>query len=126
MAGKKKSKSEALPLDLDNIKPMDHLQPVPKTRSSSITSIESADEPGTMKQVLLPPTIKEFDELEQFESFVRDETWDNDFDYFHGRLHYYPPFVMKSCQNNLEKIKPTMNKTPRNLDVIYNIIFKNI
>ena len=36
---------------------MDHLQPVPKTRSSSITSIESADEPGTMKQVLLPPTI---------------------------------------------------------------------
>ena len=58
MAGKKKSKSEALPLDLDNIKPMDHLQPVPKTRSSSITSIESADEPGTMKQVLLPPTIK--------------------------------------------------------------------
>ena len=40
MAGKKKSKSEALPLDLDNIKPMDHLQPVPKTRSSSVPQLK--------------------------------------------------------------------------------------
>lgn len=51
MAGKKKSKSDSVPLDLGNIKPLEKLQPVPKTRSSSITSIESADEPGTMKQV---------------------------------------------------------------------------
>ncbi|EER34959.1 conserved hypothetical protein [Candida tropicalis MYA-3404] len=113
MAGKKKSKSDSVPLDLGNIKPLEKLQPVPKTRSSSITSIESADEPGTMKQVLLPPTIREFDELEQFEAFVRDETWDNEFDYFHGRLHYYPPFVMKACHDDVEKIKPTVNKNSK-------------
>ncbi|KAI3406103.1 RGI1 [Candida oxycetoniae] len=112
-ASKKKSKSESLPLDLSSIKPLEHLQAVPKARSSSITSVESADEPSGYKQVLLPPTIREFDELEQFEAFVRDETWDNEFDYFHGKLHYYPPFVMKECQNNIEKIKPTMNKNSK-------------
>lgn len=110
MPGKKKSKSDTVPLDLDNIKPLDHLQAVPKTRKMSMTSIESADEPGGFKEVLLPPTIKEFDELEQFEAFVRDETSDNDFDYFHGRLHYYPPFVLKECHDEIEKIKPTSNK----------------
>ncbi|EGW32914.1 uncharacterized protein SPAPADRAFT_60258 [Spathaspora passalidarum NRRL Y-27907] len=114
MAGqKKKSKSQSLPLDLDNIQPLEHLQPVPKTRAMSITSIESADEPSGMKQVLVPPPIREFDELEQFEAFVRDETWDNEFDYFHGRLNYYPPFVMKECQNNPEKIKTTTNSNSK-------------
>ncbi|CAI5758065.1 unnamed protein product [Candida verbasci] len=112
MAGKnKKSKSDSLPLDLDNIKPMDHLQAIPKSRSSSITSIESSD--GELSQVLQPPPIKEFDDLEQFEAFIRDETWDNDFDYCHGKLHYYPPFVLKSCQSNTEKIKDTMNKNSK-------------
>lgn len=110
---KKKNKSDAVPLDLENIKPLEHLQAVPKARSSSITSVESVEEPGVLKQVLVPPTIREFDELEQFEAFVRDETWDNEFDYFHGRLHYYPPFVMKECHDDVEKIKPTTNKNSK-------------
>lgn len=109
-AGKKKSKSQSLPLDLDNIQPLEHLTEVPKSRASSITSIESDD---GVKQVLAPPPVREFDELDQFEAFVRDETWDNDFDYFHGRLNYYPPFVLKECSNNLEKIKPTSNKNSK-------------
>lgn len=104
-----------LPLDLENCQKLEHLMPVPKSRSSSITSMESTDSDGsiTMAEVLLPPPVREFDDLTAFESFVRDETWDNEFDYYHAKLLYYPPFVLKECHNNLEKIKPTMNRNSK-------------
>lgn len=108
----KKSKSKAsMPLDLDNCEQLTHLKPLPKSRSSSITSMESED--GTMQSVLKPPPRRDFDELMAFESYIRDETWDNDFDYCHAHLSYYPPFILKECHDNLEKIKPTMNKNSR-------------
>lgn len=106
--GKKKS---AVELNLDNIERLEHLMPVPKSRSSSITSIESED--GSMMSVLKPPPLKDFDDLVAFESYIRDETWDNDFDYCHARLSYYPPFILKEVHGNLDKIKPTMNKNSR-------------
>ncbi|ODV81159.1 respiratory growth induced protein 1 [Suhomyces tanzawaensis NRRL Y-17324] len=111
----KKNRKMSIPLDLDNCQTLEHLQPIPKSRSSSITSIETSDSDGSvkMKKMLIPPPIREFDELTSFESFIRDETWDNEFDYYHAHLSYYPPFIMKECHDNLDKIKPTMNKNSR-------------
>ncbi|KAK6457342.1 respiratory growth induced protein 1 [Scheffersomyces xylosifermentans] len=108
----KKSKGTQ-PLDLNNCVPLEKLAPVPKSRSSSIVSIESAESEGGMIEVLAPPPVREFDDLTQFEAFVRDETWDNEYDYFHGHLSYYPPFILKECHDNLDKIKPTANKNSR-------------
>jgi hypothetical protein len=110
-AKKNKSKSALNPLDLENCQTLEHLQEIPKSRSASITSMSS--EEGEETAVLLPPPVREFDDLTAFESFVRDETWDNEFDYFDAKLSYIPPFVLKECHDNLEKIKPTMNKNSR-------------
>ncbi|KAK6461146.1 hypothetical protein DFJ63DRAFT_320530 [Scheffersomyces coipomensis] len=105
----KKNKKVVQPLDLDNCQTLEHLMPVPKSRSSSIISIESEDK-SEIKTMLAPPARRDFDDLFSFESFIRDETWDNEFDYYHAHLQYYPPFVLKECRDNLDKIKPTMNK----------------
>lgn len=110
-AKKNKSKSSFQPLDLDNCQVLQHLQEIPKSRSASITSMSS--EEGEETTVLLPPPVREFDDLTAFESFVRDETWDNEFDYFDAKLSYVPPFVLKECHDNLEKVKPTMNKNSK-------------
>lgn len=107
----KSKKNQVVELNLDNMEKLEHLMPVPKSRSSSITSIESDD--GSIMQVLKPPPRKDFDDVTSFEAYIRDETWDNDFDYCHAHLTYYPPFIMKEVHNNLDKIKPTMNKNSR-------------
>lgn len=107
----KSKKNQVLELDFDKLEKLEHVGPVPKSRSSSITSIESED--GSIKEVLKPPPRKDFDDLIAFESYIRDETWDNDYDYCHAHLSYYPPFIMKEIKGNLEKIKPTMNKNSR-------------
>lgn len=107
----KSKKSQVVELNFDNLEKLEHLKPVPKSRSSSITSIESED--GSITQMLKPPPRKDFDDLVSFESYIRDETWDNDFDYCHAHLSYYPPFILKEVHNNLDKIKPTMNKNSR-------------
>lgn len=107
----KSKKAQVLELNFDNLEKLEHLKPVPKSRSSSITSIESED--GTMLETLRPPPRKDFEDLVAFESYIRDETWDNDFDYCHAHLSYYPPFIMKEVHDNVDKIKPTMNKNSR-------------
>lgn len=107
----KSKKNQVIELNLDNIDKLEHLKPVPKTRSMSITSIESED--GSITEVLKPPPRKDFDDIASFESYIRDETWDNDFDYCHAHLSYYPPFILKEVHDNLDKIKPTMNKNSR-------------
>lgn len=107
----KSKKNQVLELDLDRIDKLEHLGPVPKSRSSSITSIESDD--GSVTTMLKPPPRKDFEDLVAFESYIRDETWDNDYDYCHAHLSYYPPFIMKEIHGNMEKIKPTMNKNSR-------------
>lgn len=107
----KSKKIQVVELNLENIEKLEHLKPVPKSRSSSITSIESDD--GSVKEMLMPPPRKDFDDVIAFESYIRDETWDNDFDYCHAHLAYYPPFILKEVHGNLDKIKPTMNKNSR-------------
>lgn len=54
------------------------------------------------------PLIKTFDSLDAFESYLKDETWDNEFDFLHAKVNYYPPFVMHECHDDLDKVKPTM------------------
>lgn len=92
MTKKNKSKSQSQPLNLDNCERLLELQAAPINRSDS------------------PAPIRTFDDLQSFETFVRDETWDNEFDKYHAHLSYYPPFILKECHEDLEKIKPTMNK----------------
>lgn len=106
----KKDRKNSITFDLDNCDRMEHLRPLPKSRSSSITSIESN---GSVEQVLKPPPMREFDDMKSFESYIKDETWDNDFDYLHAHLRYYPPFILKECHENLDKVKPTANKNSR-------------
>ncbi|ODV85852.1 hypothetical protein CANARDRAFT_179555, partial [[Candida] arabinofermentans NRRL YB-2248] len=81
-----------------NVEPshMEHLSAPPTRRSSMIVKVQE-------------PPLRQFEDLYAFEQFLKDETWDNDFDYYHLRLNYLPPFIMNTIHNNLEKIKPTMN-----------------
>lgn len=111
MTAKKNKGKKVVPLDLDSCEPLKHVTAPPKSRSSSITSIESED--GTIEMILKPPPVREFDDIYAFESYIKDETWDNDYDYCHAKLLYYPPFIMKEVHDNLDKIKPTMNKNSR-------------
>ncbi|ANZ73644.1 BA75_01125T0 [Komagataella pastoris] len=55
------------------------------------------------------PPFKKFDDLEMFETYLKGESWDNDFDFLHARLDYYPPFIRNEIHDDPEKIKPTMN-----------------
>lgn len=67
---------------------IDHLVKAPKTRNSKEMS---------------------FDSLESFESYIKDESWDNEFDNLNIHLHYLPPFILHEIHDDEEKIKPTMN-----------------
>ena len=87
--GKKKQLRN--PLDLNNCEKLNSLKP--------------ADQ-----RMITEPPLREFDDLTEFETFIRDETWDNDFDFIHAKLNYYPPFVLTECHDDLEKIKNTSNK----------------
>lgn len=107
----KKGRKNSVSVDLENCERLGHLKPIPKSRSSSITSIESED--GSIESVLKPPPMRDFEDLQAFEAYIRDETWDNDFDYIHAHLKYYPPFILKECHDNLDKVKPTCNKNSR-------------
>ncbi|CCE82429.1 Piso0_002155 [Millerozyma farinosa CBS 7064] len=110
MTNKANKKSKAVELDLNNCERLEHLKEVPKSRSSSITSIESD---GSLQKSIKPPPMREFEDLTSFEAYLRDETWDNEFDYCHAHVMYYPPFIMKTVHNDFEKIKPSMNKKSR-------------
>ncbi|KAG7822840.1 hypothetical protein KL909_004005 [Ogataea angusta] len=75
---------------------LEHLSPVTSRRNS----VEE-------------PPLRKFDDIVAFEQYLKDETWDNEFDYFHLRVNYLPPFVLHSIHDNPEKIKPTMNSRSR-------------
>ncbi|KAI5965172.1 RGI1 [Candida pseudojiufengensis] len=106
----KKSKKAFESFDINEVKPLDHLTAVPKSRTSSITSIESE---GSISKILEPASKRTFDDLTEFEAYIYTQTMSGDYDYTHAVLNYYPPFILKECQNNLEKIKPTNNKNSK-------------
>ncbi|KAH3902752.1 uncharacterized protein SCDLUD_000340 [Saccharomycodes ludwigii] len=53
--------------------------------------------------------IKVFDDLAQFETYIKNETEDEEFDSVHCRVKYYPPFVLHEAHDDPEKIKETEN-----------------
>lgn len=54
-------------------------------------------------------TLKVFEELGDFENFLRGEVEDNEFDHVHVKAQYYPPFVLHQSHDDPEKIKDTEN-----------------
>lgn len=54
-------------------------------------------------------TLKVFEDLDDFEMFIKNETEDDDFDHVHCRLKYFPPFVMHESHDDPDKIKDTAN-----------------
>lgn len=54
-------------------------------------------------------TLKVFEELGDFENFLRGEVEDNEFDHVHVKARYYPPFVLHQSHDDPEKIKDTEN-----------------
>ncbi|KAH3679989.1 hypothetical protein WICPIJ_008465 [Wickerhamomyces pijperi] len=53
---------------------------------------------------------QEFEDLETFEKFLRDEKEDNEFNHCHAHINYIPPFVMHESHNDPEKIKDSQNR----------------
>ncbi|CAG62868.1 uncharacterized protein GVI51_M12507 [Nakaseomyces glabratus] len=54
-------------------------------------------------------SLKVFEELNDFETFLRGEVEDNEFDHVHCKAKYYPPFVLHESHDDPEKIKDTNN-----------------
>lgn len=53
--------------------------------------------------------IKVFEDLQQFETFLKHETEDDEFDNLHCQIKYYPPFVLHESHDDPEKIKDSAN-----------------
>ncbi|CAL9734323.1 respiratory growth induced protein 2 [Monosporozyma servazzii] len=54
--------------------------------------------------------IKVFEDLDDFETYLKNETEDNEFDHLHCQLKYYPPFVLNEAPDkDPEKIKESVN-----------------
>lgn len=49
-------------------------------------------------------TVKVFEDLQGFETFIANETEDDDFDHLHCKLNYYPPFVLHESHEDPEKL----------------------
>ncbi|KAG0669765.1 Respiratory growth induced protein 1 [Pichia californica] len=50
-----------------------------------------------------------FESLDDFERYIMDESWDNEFDNLNIHVKYLPPFIVNQTKGNEEKIKPQMN-----------------
>ncbi|SCV99894.1 LAFE_0B04852g1_1 [Lachancea fermentati] len=54
-------------------------------------------------------TMKVFEDLDTFQTFIKNETEDDEFDHVRCHLKYYPPFVLHESHEDPEKIKDTAN-----------------
>lgn len=50
-----------------------------------------------------------FESLDDFEKYIMDESWDNEFDNLDIHVKYLPPFIVNQTHGREEKIKPQMN-----------------
>ncbi|AAS51855.2 ADL065Wp [Eremothecium gossypii ATCC 10895] len=53
--------------------------------------------------------IRVFEDLDSFETYLRGETEDEEFDHVHCQVRYYPPFVLHESHQDPEKIKESAN-----------------
>ncbi|CCF60703.1 hypothetical protein KAFR_0L00950 [Kazachstania africana CBS 2517] len=54
-------------------------------------------------------SLKVFEDLDTFETYLKNEIEDDEFDNVHIQVNYYPPFVMHKNHDDPEKIKDTEN-----------------
>lgn len=54
--------------------------------------------------------LRKFEDLDLFKNFLKMESLADYEDKVHAQVNYFPPFVMQSCRNDPERIKPSMNK----------------
>ena len=59
-------------------------------------------------------SLKVFEDLHDFETYLKGETEDQEFDHVHCQLKYYPPFVLHDAHDDPEKIKETANSHSKN------------
>ncbi|CCH60263.1 hypothetical protein TBLA_0C04670 [Henningerozyma blattae CBS 6284] len=58
-------------------------------------------------------TLKVFEDLEDFNVFLKNGAEDDEYDNIHCQLKYYPPFVLAESHNDPEKIKDTANSNSK-------------
>lgn len=78
-----------------NLKPV-HMEPI------HIDHLDKAPAVRNSKEMY-------FDNLDDFERYIMDESWDNEFDNLNIHAKYLPPFIVNQTKGNEEKIKPQMN-----------------
>lgn len=54
--------------------------------------------------------LQEFEDLETFEQFLKDEKEDHEYSNAHAHINYIPPFVLAASHNDPEKIKNSQNR----------------
>lgn len=54
--------------------------------------------------------LQEFEDLESFEQFLKDEKEDHEYLNAHAHIHYLPPFVLHESHNDPEKVKDSQNR----------------
>lgn len=70
--------------------------------------------PAHIEHLESPPHIRNskemtFDSLDDFERYIMDESWDNEYDRVNIHVKYLPPFIMSQIHGNEENIKAPMN-----------------
>lgn len=71
-------------------------------------------EPVHIDHLEKAPTVRNskemyFESLDDFERYIMDESWDNEFDNLNIHVKYLPPFIVNQTKGNEDKIKPQMN-----------------
>lgn len=71
-------------------------------------------EPTHIDHLEKPPAVRNskemhFESLDDFERYIMDESWDNEFDNLNIHVKYLPPFIVNQTRGNEDKIKPQMN-----------------
>ncbi len=71
-------------------------------------------EPRELSHLTKEPAVRNakeltFDTLAKFEEYIKNETWDDEYDSLNLHLEYIPPFILNEIHDDEEKIKPQMN-----------------
>ncbi|AWU77940.1 hypothetical protein CAS74_003247 [Pichia kudriavzevii] len=71
-------------------------------------------EPRELTHLTSEPKVRnakevEFDSLDKFEEYIKNESWDDEYDRLKVHLEYLPPFIEHEIHGDEENIKPQMN-----------------
>lgn len=71
-------------------------------------------EPRIVDHLSKEPAVRnsrevKFDDLKKFEDYIKNESWDDEYDQMKVHLEYIPPFIVNEIHGEEEHIKPQMN-----------------